>query len=313
MNNPRCPITYEAIDKNQKYSAKGLRLLSPKLINLHDFPYNIIEQRQEARKLATKMSIQGVQPKLSAKLNIKDSCFEIVENGGTFILKPQNELYPELPENEDLTMRLAKVVDIEVPLHGLIYCKDDSFTYFIKRFDRKGIKQKIPLEDFAQLSGSSRETKYNASMEKLILIIDKFCTFPVLEKRKLFVRTIFHYIVGNEDMHLKNFSLTTHESKVELSPAYDFLNSTLALANATEEVALPLNGKKRNLKRSDFVDYYGQERLGLNTLMIEETLIKFKNAIPNWEKLIHISFLSDNAKEEYLKIVKHRSKILEIL
>lgn len=259
------------------------------------------------------MSIQGIQPKLSAKLGITEGCFKIVENGGTFILKPQNELYPELPENEDLTMRLAKTVEIEVPLHGLIYCKDNSFTYFIKRFDRKGTKQKIPLEDFAQLSGSSRETKYNSSMEKLILIIDKFCTFPILEKRKFFIRTLFNYIVDNEDMHLKNFSLITHENKVELSPAYDFLNSTIALTNAKEEIALPLNGKKRNLKRSDFIDYLGQERLGLNTTIIEEILLKFKTTIPNWEKLIHISFLSNNAKEAYLQIVNNRAKVLDIL
>ncbi|MFN3841565.1 MAG: HipA domain-containing protein, partial [Cyclobacteriaceae bacterium] len=85
---------------------------------------------------AAKMSIQGVQPKLSVKLNIGKGIFEVTDTGGTFIIKPPQDYYPELPENEDLTMRLARVMGIEVPLHGMIYAVDGNRSYFIKRFDR---------------------------------------------------------------------------------------------------------------------------------------------------------------------------------
>ena len=65
------------------------------------------------------MSIQGVQPKLSAKLKVTEGIFEVTDKGGEFILKPQNTLYPQLPENEDLTMRLADKIGLEISLHGL--------------------------------------------------------------------------------------------------------------------------------------------------------------------------------------------------
>lgn len=304
-----CPITYMPLKTLEKYSPKGLKLLSPKLQILNVLPYSAEQQREEARDRADKMSIQGVQPKLIAKINIKKQGFEICDRGGNYILKPQSEYYPELPENEDLSMRLAHEI-IEVPLHGLIYSRDGSFTYFIKRFDRAAHSKKIPVEDFAQLAGLTRDLKYNYSMEKLILIIEKFCTFPVIEKAKLFTRTIFNYLIGNEDMHVKNFSLITRNNKVELAPAYDFINTTIAIKNPKEEIALPLNGKKNNLKRKDLIDYYAIQKIGLNVSTINEVLENFQKIIPTWELLIKSSFLSAKAKENYLNLLAQRCKIL---
>jgi serine/threonine-protein kinase HipA len=303
-----CPISYETIVTGQKYSLRGLRSLSPKLTELKAFPYSAIEQREEAKKHAGKLSIQGVQPKLSIKLNLTNASFEIADIGGNYILKPQNELFKELPENEDISMRLAKTVGIEVPLHGLIYCQDGSLSYFIKRFDRIEKKQKLAVEDFAQLSGQSRDTKYNFSMERLIPIIDQFCTFPFLERKKLFERTLFNYLIGNEDMHLKNFSVITRENIVALAPAYDFVNSTIALPLAKEEIALPLNGKKNNLKKSDIIDYYARDRLGINATIINETIARFQNSISAWQSQIEKSFLSVEGKKRYLEIIKTRSE-----
>lgn len=304
-----CPISFEPLNVSEKYSKKGLRLLSSKLQTLDDFPFSAEQQRTEARQHAGKMSIQGVQPKLSCKLNIKIQCFEICDMGGDYILKPQNEHYSELPENEDLSMRLAHDI-IEVPLHGLIHSIDGSFTYFIKRFDRLSRGQKLPLEDFAQLSGLTRDVKYNYSMEKLIHIIVKHCTFPTLEKSKLFTRTLFNYLIGNEDMHLKNFSLITRDNKIELAPAYDFINTTIAIGNAKEEIALTLNGKKNNLTSRDLIDYYGKERLGLNLKTIEDILSHFQKLIPKWKAIIKISFLSEKGKQDYLNVLEARWKNL---
>ncbi len=155
---------------------------------------------------ASKMSVQGVQPKLSAILNIKKGMFDIVDKNGRYILKPQHHIFPELPQNENLTMHLAATIGIRVPLNGLVYSKDNSFTYFIKRFDRRGQKDKVAVEDFAQLAGKDRDTKYTYSMEKLVRLVDDYCTFPSIEKVRLFNLVLFNYLVGNEDMHLKNYS-----------------------------------------------------------------------------------------------------------
>lgn len=240
----RCPITYERISDQENYSQRGLHLLSPQLKNLSPLDLSADEQRQEAIARVGKMSIQGVQKKLSAKLKIKEGCFEIVDQNGHYILKPQSDIYPELPENEAITMTLAKTIGLEVPVHGLVYSKDNSLTYFIKRFDRIGHNRKLALEDFAQLSGEDRHTKYKSSMEKVIAVVEQFCTFPKIEFVKLFKLTLFNFLVGNEDMHLKNFSLITKDRKISISPAYDLLNSTIAQKNTKEEIALSLKGKK---------------------------------------------------------------------
>jgi serine/threonine-protein kinase HipA len=301
----RCPITYELCGV-RRYSEKGLKMLSPKLSHLKDFNFTAEEQRKEAIERADKMSIQGIQPKLSAILSIKNEIFEIADKGGKFILKPQNADFIQVPENEDLTMRMAALVGIEVPLHGMIYCKDDSLTYFIKRFDRVGKSGKIPVEDFAQLSGQSRDTKYNYSMEKIVDLIDMYCTFPVLEKIKLFRLTLFNYLVGNEDMHLKNFSLITEKNVTKISPGYDLLNSTIELSKAAEEIALPLKGKKSNLTKNDLIVYFGKERLSINDQVMDEILNQFKKSIEGWIELIEISFLNDVMKEKYLQLLHSR-------
>ena len=309
MNQKRCPITYQLLADEKKYSVDGLRLLSRHLNTLDHLSFTLEELRQEAASRSLKMSVQGVQPKLSAVLNIKKNCFDIVDSHGKFILKPSFGEYPEIAANEDLTMKLASVMGIEVPLHGLIYNRDDTFTYFIKRFDRVGHKDKVPVEDFAQLSGNTRDTKYQFSMEKLIPIIEKYCTFPVLEKHKLFTRILFNYLVGNEDMHLKNYSLITRRGKVELAPAYDFLNTTILLPHAKEEIALPLNGKKNNLTRKDLVDYYAYERLSLPPMLIEEVFDHFNKNLPALYDLIDISFLGRAMKDRYKDTVLQRSAI----
>lgn len=302
----RCPITYQLITGGN-YSDEGLKLLSKSLKNLEDFPYSAMQQIEMAQDLALKLSIQGVQPKLSVRLVVKSSRFEIVEKLGSFIVKPPHHLYEELPQNEDLTMKLAHLCAIEVPLHGLMYNKDQTLSYFIKRFDRASKKKKIPVEDFSQLMGFDRDTKYSASLEKTIPLIDSFCTFPILEKQKFFKLIIFNFLIGNEDMHLKNYSLITVDGITKISPAYDLINTTLVL-KATEETALSLNGKKSNLKKRDFVDYLAKERLNLSIAAIDEVLADFNNAFTSWSALIDSSFLSSNKKKLYKELIDQRRK-----
>ena len=303
----RCPITYELCG-TEKYSEKGLRMIAPKLTTLHDLPYTAAELRQEAANRTRKLSIPGVQPKISAVISVVNQQFEIVDQFGNYIIKPQNDIFPELPENEDLTMKLAKVYGLDVPLHGLVYSKDGSLSYFIKRFDRYSKGKKYATEDFAQLTGSSRDTKYDYTMEKLVKVIDEYCTFPAIEKADFFKRVLFCFITGNEDMHLKNFSVITKAGKTTLTPVYVFLNSSISIKNPQEELALSLKGKKSNFKSTELIEYYAKEHLGLNDKTVNTILADMNKSLSKWIELIEISFLSDSMKEKYLKVLDNRIK-----
>jgi len=301
----RCPITYEPISSESDYSARGLKLLDRKLLSLAPLAYTAEEQRQEAMNRAGKMSIQGVQLKLSAVLSVKGGRFDVVDRNGRFILKPPNIDFQELPGNEDLTMHMAAAAGIEVPVHGLVYARDGSLTYFIRRFDRVG-HGRVPVEDFAQLSGASRETKYESSMEKVAAVVDRFCTFPAIELVKLFERTLFSFLTGNEDMHLKNFSLITRSGRIDLAPGYDLVNSTIALNNPTGEMAQPIRGRRSNLTRTDLFEYFAGERLRINERSLNDTTRRFERAFPVWDQLIAVSFLSPEMKTAYAGVLEER-------
>lgn len=307
-----CPITLRPLEDGQAYSREGLRSLHPRLQQLAPLPLTHDDQLREARLRADKMSIQGIQPKLSAVLKVKDGRFEIVDQGGKFILKPNPTLFEEVPANEHVTMSMAAAAGIDVPVHGLVPAIDGSWVYFIKRFDREGRRDKIPVEDFAQLSGATRDTKYNSSLEKVAKIVEDYSTFPAVEKLKLAKRLLFCFLTGNEDMHLKNFALISGDGVNALSPAYDLLNTTLVLEKAVEESALPLDGKKNNLTRKQWIDYFCRDRLGLRSNQTNQLLKAFANALPQWHHLLEHCFLSEDRKQTYRQLLKDRCKRLDL-
>jgi serine/threonine-protein kinase HipA len=305
----RCPISFQPLEDDADYSAAGLRMLDRNLRALDRLELTATQQRLEAIQRVGKMSVQGLQPKLSAVLRVRKGRFEIVDCGGRFILKPPSLDFAQLPENEDVTMRMARAVGIEVPTHGLLRAIDDSLTYFIRRFDRQG-RGRLPVEDFAQLSGADRDTKYDSSMEKVAAVVDAFCTFPAIERVKLFERTLFSFLIGNEDMHLKNFSLITRDGKTEMSPAYDLLNTTIAIPKPREQMALPLNGKKTNFTRKDLMDYYGKQRLQINDRVLSGVLTRFQEGFAEWLKLLDQSFLSNDMRQRFYILLSERKQRL---
>lgn len=305
-----CPITLEFVEDGSVFSRRGFRSLHPQLKDLSPLPLSGEEQLLEARLRADKMSIQGVQPKLSAVLRPKEGRFEIVDCEGRFILKPNPTPFEEVPANEALTMSLAAASGIEVPDHGLLPAIDGSWVYFIRRFDRAGRGKRLHQEDFAQLSGAGRETKYDSSLEQVAKVVETHCSFPAMEKAKLARLLLFCFLTGNEDMHLKNFSLVVRDGVVRLAPGYDLLNTTLVLENATEESALPLRGKKRKLTRNDWVDYLCRERLALPEAIVKGILSDLRDGLGKWTEMIGRSQLSAIRKERYLEIVQERHQRL---
>lgn len=304
-----CPITYEPIADDARYSAKGLKKLSPQLKQLKPLAFTQAGLMEQALQRKAKMSVQGMQTKLSARLYVKAGEFQLVDIKGQYILKPQSAHYPALPENEALTMSLAQLLGLEVPVHGLLYGEDNTLTYFVKRFDRMGHNKKVAVEDFAQLSLSSRQNKYQSSMEQVAKMVEHFCSVPQLELAKLFKLVLFNFLTGNEDAHLKNFSLITENNLVKLSPVYDLLNTTLAGFDR-EQMALPLNKRKNNLRHKDFFEYYANERLKLNDKIIQSISVLFQNKLPECIDLIECSFLPKALKVKYVDLLKQRAGIL---
>ncbi len=260
-----------------------------------------------------RLTLTGVQKKLSLS-PIKEGKQErltVVGLDGRFILKPSTEEYPEMAEIEHLSMKLAAQQGLSTASCGLVYLSSGERAYLTRRFDRVG-KEKIPVEDFCQLSEKSTAKKYSGSSEGLGKVLDRFSSQPQDDKLTLFQIILFSFWIGNADMHLKNFSLWKDPKNqlIRMSPGYDIL-STRLLIPATqdkEELALPINGKKSKLKWSDFV------ALGVNYKISPKVLERLRERMLDSffeaEDLIEKSFLSDSKKEEFRDLLTERSKRL---
>ena len=120
---------------------------------------------------------------------------------------------------------------------------------------------------------------------------------------------IFSWVVGNSDMHLKNFSLyAPNETDYILTPAYDLLNTLLVIPGDTEELALTLNGKKSRLTRHDFEQ--AMLGSGLNEKVISNIFHRFKRIIPQWESCVRSSFLPTNLQDTYWALIQQRIALL---
>jgi serine/threonine-protein kinase HipA len=150
-------------------------------------------------------------------------------------------------------------------------------------------------------------------MEKIVTLINTYCTFPAIENIKLFKLVLFNFLVGNEDMHLKNFSIINRDGKITLSPCYDLVNSTIEYKKPAEEIALPLMGKKKKLTQNILINYFGKEKCELTPKSIESALYSISSSIPKWNKLIDLSFLSSEMKTKYHDLLNVRLNILKVL
>jgi serine/threonine-protein kinase HipA len=264
--------------------------------------------------IRSQTTITGVQPKLSLDLDDKmkntRGRFTIVGLLGKYILKPQTDLYPQLPENEDLTMHLAKIAGIPVVPHSLIRFTDGELCYITKRIDRDINGNKLPMEDFCQLSERLTEYKYKGSYEQIAKLILRFSHAPKLDLANFWQQVLFCWLTGNADMHLKNFSLynPVNEQYI-LTPAYDMLSTVLAIPEDNEELALTLNGKKRKLKRNDFEKAFIQA--GLDTKVADKIFLRFEKSISSWLSAIETSFLNNDLKEKYRQLILDRWRIMQ--
>lgn len=308
----RCFKCYEYLNENEtefhkSCSKKFFGSENPPIVDLDKSKIEEIA----IELLRKRISVTGIQPKLSLDF-IKDTGnkyhLTIVGLLGKFILKPPFDLYPEMPELEDATMHMAESIKIKTAEHTLIRLKSGELAYLSKRFDRIK-KDKLHIEDMAQLTETLAENKYRGSMERVGKVILKYSDYPGIDVIRFFELTLFSFISGNSDMHLKNFSLIRNEDdEIVLAPAYDLLATKLLLTADKEDLALTLNGKKNNLIRKDF-DLFA-DNLGINKSALKKIYEKFENSFDTFVKIIDKSFLSDQMKEEYINLLRQRKDII---
>lgn len=258
------------------------------------------------------VAVPGVQPKISMSL-VKETKADtrltvVVALGGHYIFKPPTDKFPEMPENEHATMRMAASFGIQVVPSSLIRLSSGELSYITKRVDRKETGAKIHMIDMFQITEAF--DKYKSSMEKIGKALGDYSSNTLLDKTFYFDLTIFSFLTGNNDMHLKNFSMIENSSGWVLSPAYDLLNVAIVLPEDSEELALTLGGKKKKLKREHF-EQFG-EGLGLTAKQIKGSfnrMIKNKSSAFNW---IDRSFLSKDMKTAYKELLDERYKQLEL-
>ena len=272
-------------------------------------PYNRSQIGELAKRVVrAQTTLTGVQAKLSLDVNHgqknEPDRFPIVGLWGRFILKPQTDTYRSLPELEDLTMHMAEAAKIAVVPHGLIRFDDGELCYITRRIDRQPDGSKTAMEDMCQLSERLTEYKYKGSYEQIAKLIKKYSAVPQLDLVNFWEVVVFSWITGNSDMHLKNFSLYKTPLGFCLTPAYDLLSTLIVMPQDTEELALTLNGKKRKIKRSDFEK--AMTASGLNEKVIQNMANKFGKAISKWIDLIDNSFLPNDMKREYKRLIIKR-------
>ena len=310
----RCLFCYKELKEGEKdfHKACAKKMFGSDVVP--DLSYTRENLSDLAKQvIRSQTTLTGVQAKLSLDINKggrnEPDRFTIVGLWGRYILKPQTDRFAHLPELEDLTMHLAELAKMNVVPHSLVRFSDGELCYITRRIDRTNNGEKLHMEDMCQLTEKLTEHKYKGSYEQMAKTIHKFSAVAKLDVINFWEQVIFSWITGNADMHLKNFSLYSKgEGKYKLTPAYDMLSTALVMPEDTEELALTLCGKKRKIKKSDFIA--SMSATGLDDKIIENVFNKFIKVKDKWFEFIDISFLPDEMKENYKTIITEKLSLL---
>ncbi len=291
-------------DFHEKCSREFFGLTVPPKI-----PYAFNQMTELAKNVVERsVAVPGVQPKLSMSI-VKEvkrdsqSRFTVLDAlGGKYIFKPPSEKFPEMPANEHLTMRIAEAYGIRVVPSSLIRLSSGELSYITKRIDRTEGGEKIHMLDMFQITEAF--DKYKSSMEKIGKALHNYSDNTLLDKVLFFELSIFSFLTGNNDMHLKNFSMIESPSGWVLAPAYDLLNVAIVIPDDTEELALTLEGEKKKLKKEHFVKL--GKGLELTDKQIEGVFKRMEKNKPKASQWIDKSFLSNDMKLAYKALLESR-------
>jgi serine/threonine-protein kinase HipA len=301
-----CRICLGDVPDHEDYHPRCLR----KLFGTSKTPTLDIEVSKlhlAALEMIGHTSLSGIQKKISVNLAPGRAALRVAADGGRYNLKPQTETYPSLPENEQITTRLAELAGIEVSPNGLVSLKDGSLAYIVRRFDRLADGHKLRQEDFCQLAEKSPKEKYSGSGELCVKLLRKYASEPLVEILKLYRLLVFAWWTGNGDMHLKNFSLMAGNDNIQhFTPAYDLICTRLVIPNDT--LALPIQGRKDKFRRSTWLKFAEHCMLPEKaaTRILDEQIAILRNAL----QIIDVCFLPVEQKRTYRQLIEDRSDAL---
>ena len=314
MNNLRCKICLGVIDGEEMdfHAACCHRLFGS--AQPPQLPYSWAALNSMAEQIVrSHVAVPGVQPKLSLHLESGGARaggrFTLVGLEGGYILKTPVERFPQMPELEHLTMRMAACFGIETADCGLIAMQDGQLALVVRRMDREG-ERKLAMEDMCQLTDRMTEEKYRGSLEAVGKKILQHCSNQGLDALRFFEVNLFSFLTGNSDMHLKNFSLIrSQDGEIRFSPAYDLLPTVLLLPEDPEESALTIQGRKKRLTLRDFLAL--GNALGLTDRQISNALRRFEKGLRAALPLISAGFCSEEMKARYQELVERRWERLQ--
>jgi serine/threonine-protein kinase HipA len=302
----RCLCCNKEVDNEKAINGWHLKCVK-KFFNTSKMPNIDLDDFQSAMNdyILEKRGVTGVQEKLSLHLDKGDGknsrlTFNNYPTG--YIFKPDSIEYKHISIYEHITMLLADKLKIKTVPHALIKY-NDSYAYITKRIDRDGLKR-IHMEDFCQLSNKPTEYKYKGSYEKCLKLIDTYSTNKEIDRINFFEILIFSYVTLNSDMHLKNFSFIEDGENVYLSPFYDLLPVKLLVPNDLDDLALTINGKNRNLRKSDFIKFSKNNSFNVNAC--EKVISRIVNKENELIEIISTSLLDEEEKEKYILNLKNR-------
>lgn len=273
---------------------------------------------EEIAKETTSMgyTVPGVQKKLSLHLLSENGTrprLTLVNYPTGYILKPQVPEFEALPQAENLAMCMAEKAGISVVPHALIE-GNGTYAYITKRIDRvfEGGKIKmLAMEDFCQLDFRLTQDKYKGSYERCAKVIRRYSNRSGLDMTEFFLRLVFSFIIGNSDMHLKNFSLIETDEgsgKYVLSPAYDLLFVNVIMPEDKEQFALAMNGKKTNIRKKDFLIF--ADGCGLSRVSAEKMIANLVKKKDIFISMCGESLLPDSMKERLSLLIEERAASL---
>ncbi|MGB7801687.1 type II toxin-antitoxin system HipA family toxin [Buttiauxella sp.] len=320
-----------AKEQESGYSSKGLKHLtgSTKLNPQLSFTRN--EFIHELPKAQRGMSISGYQPKL--QMVVRDGEFAVVEHQGEYILKPSPAEFPHLAENEHATMTLMARLGFDVPAHGLVSfapVQDEprELAFVIRRFDRdrqSGAAIHQEQLDAAMNVGekygkTGSDGKQYVSYQQLAEFLTQHVNSNIAFKIDLFRRIAYAYLLGNNDMHLRNFGLIHPRiGEPTLSPVYDFVSvAPYPPIFSSGFMALPLLSCEEGEHdlapgfKTAYGEYLGMDflALGLSMGMTDKLIVKLLDDMQKESRIVDAvyrdSFMPEEDREATLRCYHQR-------
>lgn len=333
MKSEYCKISLKTLTGNERpagyHNGEFKALFGSTRVN-PELPFSRSEFFQSSKQKVQGMSISGVQQKLSLKVN-ENHELEATTEGGEYILKPSPEEYPCAAENEHAAMQVSRLLDIETALCGLVTFQGGELAYITRRFDRLKGGNKQHQEDLMQCFDMESDNKYGKTYEEAGKLIDEATNGKQAVILDFVRRVILAYAIGNDDLHLKNFSVqrlpdNTGRYYDRLTPIYDMLFCD-AFRSGESGLGLLALGLLHDKEDGDehFTDMYTRygyytghdflelgRRLGLNEKPVRTFITKLRTKQKQILELISHSYMPDEMKARASELVKSRIQALQL-